>query len=368
MHDNIVCNFTFHGESDCDPLPAFCCLLALLSVSLLDQIPGASLAYIVPRHIHQIGSMVRNARGASTARRGRSASSSLSAPPRPVNDTPDGVQHCVSCSKDVGEDAIGCDRCEHWVHNTEMCSGLPQRVLDAITEYDGRGINFVCTKCRILRESSASNNAQPLMMELVTQIFQQMKGLCSTVQNLVDQVKMISSKPLPASSSTPAPPPPPKPSQDEYKATIRKEILEMNERDKRRTSIIVKGLSASSPRDLAQKFSQISQEVMGVTASLTDVKLIPGHGNIFRAKIVDEDVRKQVLEKSKSLRGTEYSCVYISRDLTYAQRAELFARRQARRAEADTRVNEASSVPTPSLPPTVVKNAPTTSQGNFPPQ
>ena len=204
------------------------------------------------------------------------------------------------------------------------------------------------------------------MMELVTQIFQQMKGLCNTVQNLVDQVKMISSKPVPAPNSTPTPQSPAKPRQDEYKATIRKEILEMNERDKRRTSIIVKGLSARSPRDLAQKFSQISQEVMGVTASLTDVKSIPGHANIFRAKIVDEDVHKQVLERSKSLRGTDYSNVYISSDLTYPQKAELFARRQARRAEADTRANDASSVPTSSLLPTVDGNAPTTSQGNSP--
>ena len=67
-------------------------------------------------------------------------------------------------------------------------------------------------------------------------------------------------------------------------------------------------------------------------ASLTDVTPIPGHANIYRAKLLNDDVRKQVLGKSKTLRGTAYSRVYISRDLTYAQRAELFARRQARRS------------------------------------
>ena len=192
-----------------------------------------------------------------------------------------------------------------------------------------------------MREGSSSGNAQPLMLELVTQIFQQMKGLCNTVQNLMDQVKELSKTP-PAQAHTsatadPAPTPAQptrlSPSQDEYKATIRKEIQEMNEREKRRSSIIVKGLSASSPRDLAQKFSLLTEEIMGVAAPLSDVTPIPGHANIFRAKLLNDEIRKQVLDRSKSLRGTNYNQVYISRDLTYAQRAELFARRQARRAE-----------------------------------
>ena len=311
--------------------------------------------------------MVRKGRGATTARGGRGMSTRNAASrPEAEHEFPDGVQLCVSCSKDVGDAAIGCDKCEHWVHGTEMCSGLPQRVIDTIMEYDGRGISFVCTKCRITRESSTSNNAQPLMVELVTQIFQQMKGLCNTVQNLMDQVKTLSSKPPPSSAPAPtAPSLPSKPTQEEYRASIRKEVQEMNEREKRRSSIIVKGLSANSPRDLAQQFSQLTQEVMSVPATLTEVSKIPGHPNIFRAKILDEAARKQVLERSKSLRGTTYANVYISRDLTYAQRAELYARRQARRAEANSQ-----SETTSASPPT--SNEPVTSlsgnQGNSPSQ
>ena len=238
---------------------------------------------------------------------------------------------------DAGDSAIGCDKCEHWAHSTEMCSGLPQRVIDAISEYDGRGINFVCTKCRLKQECSSSkpNQAQPLMMELITQIFQQMKGLCNTVQSLMEQVKTVSSKPPPAPTpSTVTTPPPAKPSQDEYRVAIRREVQEMNEREKRRSSIIVKGLSANSSREIAQKFSQITQDIMGFPTSLSDITQIQRHSGMFRAKILDDEVRKRVLEKSKSLRGTDYGGVYISRDLTFAQRGELYARRQARRAEA----------------------------------
>ena len=229
-------------------------------------------------------------------------------------------------------------KCEHWVHATEMCSGFPQRVIDAILEYDGRGISFVCTKCRIRSESSSTGNTQPLMIELMDQLFQQLRGLCSTVHGLVEQVKTPSTKPPP--EPTPAPPldtrplGPPSPSEDQ-RSIIRREIKELNEINKRRNSIIVKGLSADSPRDLAQKFSALSQEVLGTPVTLNDVTPVPNQRNIFRAKILDDSARKQILDKAKTLRDSAYDGVFISCDLTYAQRAEQFARRQARRAETN---------------------------------
>ena len=201
------------------------------------------------------------------------------------------------------------------------------------------------------------------MTELLTQIFQQMKGLCNTVQNLMDQVKDLSSKPSPpppqAPPPAPGPSPPPKPTHEEYIVSIRKEVQELNEREKRRSSIIIKGLSASSPRELTQKFSQMTQEVMSLAPTLTDVSQIPNHPNIYRAKILDEGVRKQVLERSKSLRGSGYNGVYISRDLTYAQRGELYARRQARRVENTKHSDDAPAPTIPAAGATPPPNEPT---------
>ena len=107
----------------------------------------------------------------------------------------------------------------------------------------------------------------------------------------------------------------------------------MRERDKRRHSIIVKGLRATSPTDLTNQFRQIAEEHMGTTVDLTDITLIPGHPTIYRAKIVDDTLRKLVLDKAKQLKGTEHDSVFISRDLTYAQRTELYQRRQARQTQ-----------------------------------
>ena len=45
--------------------------------------------------------------------------------------------------------AIGCDKCEVvyvWSHNSEMCAGLPLDILQAIEQFQGSGIQFICMK------------------------------------------------------------------------------------------------------------------------------------------------------------------------------------------------------------------------------
>ena len=86
--------------------------------------------------------------------------------------------------------------------------------------------------------------------------------------------------------------------------------------------------------DLDNRFEQLSDQVMGAKVILSDVSPISGHPNLYRAKIKDANLRKLVLEKAKMLRSSDFSSVYISRDLTYAQRTELFARRKAKQTEA----------------------------------
>ena len=82
------------------------------------------------------------------ARRGRSASTT-GADVDARKKANQNVEMCGTCEKEIGDDTIGCDECEYWVHDTEMCSGLTQDMLDAIGRYNGHGIKFVCTKCRL---------------------------------------------------------------------------------------------------------------------------------------------------------------------------------------------------------------------------
>ena len=71
---------------------------------------------------------MRSARGdgAAAAAGARSRERSESAAD---GDMSDGTQYCNSCSKEVLDGCIGCDRCEKWVHGTEMCAGLPKKSL-----------------------------------------------------------------------------------------------------------------------------------------------------------------------------------------------------------------------------------------------
>ena len=182
-------------------------------------------------------------------------------------------------------------------------------------------------------------------MDVIVQLFQQIKGICGTVKDPVDQVKALTSAvstptlaTAPSSISQPTEPPRPQQPAVDYRSIVHEELKEMKERDKRRQSVIIKGLKASSSDDLAAKFEQLTEQVMGTKIGISDISPIPGHSQIYRAKIMNDDLRKTVLEKAKTLRNADFNSVYISRDLTYAQRSELFTRRKARQEEpAQTR-------------------------------
>ena len=192
------------------------------------------------------------------------------------------------------------------------------------------------------------------MVELIMQLFQQIQGICMNLQALTEQVRAspgLTAAPGAAPSTqnqNPAPPTPP--ASAEYRTAIREEVRELAERDKRKHSVIIKGLSASTPRDMALKFKRLTSEVMDKAVEVTEVTAIPNHPQIFRAKILDDDNRNLVLEKAKYLKDTEdYKGVYISRDLTYAQRTALFNRRKAKKTgQGDTQEGAVGGLKPPS--------------------
>ena len=299
------------------------------------------------------------------------------------------IENCGTFAQAVDDHCIGCDKCELWVHATEMCSGLPQKVIDVILEYSGEGINYMCMKCRVARASNTSRGGSPtksesFMADTLGQLFQHLRGMSSILTNLSAQVKALTTQ-----HEAPAPTPPthnPAPTQphtsqstqgtpsyshilsqgahtsptslDQYKLIVRKELREMHERDKRRDSIIIRGLKATTPRGVVAEFAEITQRKMGTRVEVSDVVIIPGHTGICRAKIYSSAERKLVLEQAKGLKNTEYKHVYVRRDLTYAQRGELKLRREAEAAGRNT--EGAPPAPNPgnheTIPKTVFSN------------
>ena len=266
----------------------------------------------------------------------RLRSQSDSAPARA--ETPQGQQLCGTCNVDVGDGAIGCDDCETWVHGTEMCSGLPRDVLEAIMKYDGHGIKFICMKCLLDKpqgKASASSGADKEFRETLQQLFQQFRGMCTVLTDLSSQVKSLtqgsSVAPQPAVSAQQSSEPGPSLQLSPDRTLIREELREMRERDKRRHSIIIRGLTATGPGDAISKFDQLTETQFGMKVDIAEVTQIPGHSKMFRAKIISDEQRKLILDNAKKLKGSTYSSIYISRDLTHAQRTELYEKRKARR-------------------------------------
>ena len=93
---------------------------------------------------------------------------------------------------------------------------------------------------------------------------------------------------------------------------IRQEMRELQEREKRKQSIVIKGMHASSSEDLVRKFRELSFSFTGTRVELTDIVPIHNHTDLFWAKILDEDKRTKILlEKAKSLKDTEHKSVFI---------------------------------------------------------
>ena len=107
-------------------------------------------------------------------------------------------------------------------------------------------------------------------------------------------------------------------------------MREMQERAKRRQSVIIKGIQARSAADFISKFGDLSESFAGTRVELSGVTPIPNHSDLFRAKILDDDHRRLVLDRAKTLKDTENGNVFICRDLTFAQRKELRERRAQR--------------------------------------
>ena len=66
---------------------------------------------------------------------------------------------------------------------------------------------------------------------------------------------------------------------------------------------------------------------------------------------MDDELRKQLLDKAKQLKtSAQYSTVYIRRDLTYKQRQDLKAKREAATATLPKSAVDGNSLPNSEAP------------------
>lgn len=258
--------------------------------------------------------------------RGRGAGAVQANNPTVVrNDVPDDSCACGLCSLQVGDEAVGCDDCPLWFHPSPRCMGISEASISAIvSEGDGGGLRYVCTKCRVENHrpggGGGGQDGAAVDKAAISQLFMTVRSLAASVASLVQQMSGLAQRLDNQASS------------DVTQDLVRKEVIEWNEREKRKHSIILKGLTATTVEEATAESKRISTRLLGYELTFVDMRCIDINKHIFRAKVVDDNSRRDILTKAKMLKDIpELSSIYIHRDLTYYQRQVLFERRAAAR-------------------------------------
>ena len=242
-----------------------------------------------------------------------------------------GDSSCGLCSAPVGEDGIGCDRCDRWYHPSVLCMGIPENVIENIKSYGGDGVSYICTVCR-----SSSPGAGDPQASAIGQILQTVAKLCENVQRLTEKVDGLLSGGQGAVYA---------PTSDQLNVLIAEECREMEERKKRASSIVIRGVNARTAAAFGPTFGAVSSELLGSPVQLTDVVCIDADRGLFRAKISDTEIRRKLLDSAKNLKNsTQYSSVFINRDLTYKQRQTLISRRAGSRDQNQNNLRSGGAV------------------------
>ena len=256
---------------------------------------------------------------------------------------------CGTCKSPVGDDCIGCDWCDEWFHPKAICMGVAANTIQDIIRLSGEGISYVCLQCRVNKrvpsKSPASRRSttggdsgqEPDQREVVKQLAEMVTAMCMTVQTLVDKVDVISSRMdsfLSSASTAQSAAPLPSPAIDEatLDAKIRDQCRELRDRERRRRSVIIRGVPNTDVSGVCNIFQAVSNFLVSKDISIENLQCVHQEKGIYRADIPNDDDRRLLLNQTKRLKEhASYKSVYIHKDLTYTQRQELYRRREAAR-------------------------------------
>ena len=258
------------------------------------------------------------------------------------------VYPCIGCSKNTeNENSLCFDTCNRWCHATSKCCGLSDQVALAIVESEGKLIKYTCLECESKIPTTnphKTSNISPDTVELkvsISKLFETVTQLSSLVRSLSGEVAELRGKLIDSA---------PRQQLDRgdidslaFRKLVGDEVRELHEREKRKDSIVIRGVP---PNEIDSRFKVISKFLCpNLDIYLSDV--IPLKSNLIRAKVLNFNHRRELLLNSKKLAGSQFSSIYISRDLTYRQRSELKSRRSRVAGGSDSQLSSTPvSLPT----------------------
>ena len=234
---------------------------------------------------------------------------------------------CGFCKDRVDENPIGCDKCSLWYHSKPLCTGLRELTIRAILGEDAEAIRYVCNNCRFSPRAVSSPSSPG--NEGISQLYETVKSLAKSVSTLTSQVSALVSRPTHHNCQSQSNP---ESAQFIKRADLYGEIREIEERRKRMNSIIVRGVEAIDNGSFKATLSRVLQVLIQKDTETASVFCLNRENKLYRVDIANKDDRLALLSNAKNLKdNSEFSDIYISKDLTFTQRKENAKRRvQAR--------------------------------------
>ena len=274
---------------------------------------------------------------------------------------------CGLCSAHINEGGITCSTCSRKYHSSQQCTGLKPLTIRCLQEEEDTALQYTCTNCRCRPVPSGSGNSDNgEWREAVGQVLEIVKSMASNMADMSRSVNML----LQSSQAPTAPNPPTNPQgvQVEGEAPISRndlyaEMHEFEERRKRVSSIIVRGTEAQSVPEFTTKFTAVYEFLMNSPPHIAKVHCINPETKLFRVTLTDKNARVQLMNVTRNLKDSaDYSNIYISRDLTKAQRTAIATKRanRPRRPAGERRPNPPGAMGSNATPSPPVSGANTT--------
>ena len=336
----------------------------------------------------------------------------------------------TACDLEVkdGQQGVQCDLCGNWYH--AFCQDITKGAYNALKKHEI--LSFICDSCKKLpnlaklqprphltdasvqmspsHDSSTLNVVQPdtntvhVISELVKKVENlelAVKDLTAVAPNTTQRLRTqepctvppersgvtLSERPTYADTirgntshlltQRHNQPPPrgvpitetPNQMSHDYRKVVREELRELEERKKRQHSLVIRGLRVKTATEAVVKFGEVTRLLVGETVTISEVCQIRTDTDLFRGNVHDVRQRSLVLEQASNLRSTQFSHVYIRKDLTFIQRQELHDKltsrarqtewhRTAHHHPGDKKQSNPSASKGPAHPPTMVETVP----------
>ena len=237
--------------------------------------------------------------------------------------------HCAFCTAVLLDKTVRCSGCGDLFHAHEACCGVGNRIIYCLLTEKCGALQYFCCRCRVRvdgrRDACGAAGASSLdwLLKIVAVLSRRESEMAGKLEAISHRCERAGEQAVGGLS----------------RESVQIELRELQERERRQNSIVLRGCQTDNDRLLRRKLDVCLFLDVG-TVEFSDFVNI-GNTGLFRAKIRDREQRMVLLNNVMRLKNSEqYRFLYIQHDLTYRQRQDMIARRNALAACGDQSVGQ----------------------------